>query len=91
VRAPRCDHLDQAIRPLKGAYIVFDQDLPSRGGAPEEGGGSPCDVDELIERGQRLVDAPWPYDGYPYEWHVEAWLIGDLGALASVILSRSQE
>ncbi|HUO75193.1 MAG TPA: hypothetical protein VMU39_30820 [Solirubrobacteraceae bacterium] len=68
--------------------MVFDRDLAARGDGPG-GGDGPCDVNELIARGQRLADAPWPYDGYPHEWHVEAWLIGDLGALASVILSRS--
>ena len=50
-----------------------------------------CDVQGLVDRGQRLADAPWQWDGYPYEWHVEAWLIGDFSALAAVALRRSRE
>ncbi len=46
---------------------------------------------DVIARGQRLADSPWPWDGFPLEWHVEAALIGDLSALAAVALLRSKD
>jgi hypothetical protein len=70
---------------------MSDRDRPPREEAPTGGEGSECDVQELIARGQRLVDSPRPWDGYPLEWHAEAWLVGDLAALAAVALLRRDE
>jgi hypothetical protein len=70
---------------------VFDRDIPSRGEAPSGGEGPESYVADVIARGQRLADSPWPWDGFPLEWHVEAWLIGDLSALAAVALLRSKD
>ena len=69
---------------------MFDRDTPSRGEVPSGEMGRRY-VRGVIARGQRLADSPWPWDGFPLEWHVEAWLIGDLGALAAVALRRSED
>jgi hypothetical protein len=46
-------------------------------------------VADVLARAERLIDAPRPYDGYPLEWHVEAWNVGDLTAIAMVALRAS--
>lgn len=54
--------------------------------APTEGGGALRSVEDVLARAERLIDSPRPYDGYPLEWHVEAWNVGDLTAIAMVAL-----
>jgi hypothetical protein len=49
------------------------------------------DIHEIKARAQHLADAPLPWDGYPLEWHVEAWLIGDITALAAVAILAERE
>jgi hypothetical protein len=46
-------------------------------------------VEDLIARGQRLVDSPRPAGGYPLGWHVEALHVGDLTAIAVAALRAS--
>ncbi len=70
---------------------MSSSDLPSRSDRPHRGRGSACDIDDLTARAQWLADAVHPWDGYPLEWHVEAWLIGDLSALAAVALLQSKD
>jgi hypothetical protein len=49
------------------------------------------DIEEFTARAQRLADAVLPWDGYPLEWHVEAWLIGDINGLATAAILKERE
>jgi hypothetical protein len=69
---------------------VSDPDVTGREESPGRGGGSALDVDAVIARAQWLADAHRPWDGYPLEWHVEAWMIGDLNAIAIASLRKHQ-
>jgi hypothetical protein len=63
---------------------VFGSDLSFGGGAP--GGEAQVRAAEaMLARGQALVDAARPYDGYPLVWHVEAMLVGDFAAMAAAL------
>jgi hypothetical protein len=56
----------------------------SPGGAPPRSGGKSDEVAALMARGQRLAELPRPAAGRPLAWHVEAYYLGDLAALAAV-------
>jgi hypothetical protein len=65
------------------ADVVPEFDFSVPGGAPTSPLRSP---EHIIDRAQRLVDSPQPYDGYPLEWHYEALNVGDLTAIAMAAL-----
>ncbi len=44
---------------------------------------------EIIARVGRLIETPRPADGYPLEWAVEAFFLGDATAIATLSLRRS--
>jgi hypothetical protein len=67
---------------------VSEFDFSVGGGAPKGSGGL-HGVDDVVDRAQRLIDSPRPYDGYPLEWHFEALNVGDLTAIATVALRAS--
>lgn len=50
---------------------------------PSGSRGSTREVQELIARGQRLVDAGRPPAGESLAWYVEASYVGDFPALAA--------
>jgi hypothetical protein len=74
---------------LSEANVVPELDFTSGGGAPKGSGGQLHGVDDIVDRAQRLIDSPRPYDGYPLEWHFEALNVGDLTAIAAVALRGS--
>jgi hypothetical protein len=78
-----------AVQPSCEADVVSDFDFGTRGDAPEGGSESLRRTEDVIDRAQRLIDSPRPYDGYPLEWHFEALNVGDLTAIASVALRSS--
>jgi hypothetical protein len=43
-------------------------------------------VQDVVARGQWLVDRPRPVGGRSLRWHVEAFYVGDLAALAVAAL-----
>jgi len=65
---------------------VPDFDFRAGGGAPAGDGGLLRSADDVVDRAQRLIDSPRPYDGYPLEWYFEALNVGDLTAVAIVAL-----
>ena len=69
--------------------VVPEFDFSTGGNAPDGSGGVLHSVDDVVDRAQRLIDSPRPYDGYPLEWHFEALNVGDLTAIATVALRAS--
>jgi hypothetical protein len=57
---------------------------------PAGSGPGERDVRRVAERGQWLVDTPRPGDGHPLRWHVEAFYVGDLTALAAAALRKQR-
>lgn len=56
------------------------------GGTPSGAQVSGCSMNELVARGQRIVQMSRPVDGYSLEWLVQAYHVGDLTAIATVAL-----
>jgi hypothetical protein len=83
-----CDH---GVRnpSLREANVVPDFDFSAHDHAPDAGAGQLDSVDDIVDRAQRLIDSPRPYDGYPLEWHYEALNVGDLTAIAIAALRGS--
>lgn len=67
------------------ARVVSDLDPPFRSRSPS-GVRASSNVQDVMARGQRLVDEPRPPGGYPLAWHVEAMYLGDLTATAGAAL-----
>jgi hypothetical protein len=59
-----------------------------RAGSRSRAQGPPYGANDLIGRLQQLLDTPRPVDGYPLEWFVEAWHLGDATALATLSLGE---
>jgi hypothetical protein len=44
------------------------------------------DVQDLVARGQRLVDGPRPTGEEALAWHIQAYFLGDFSATAAAAL-----
>jgi hypothetical protein len=61
---------------------------PCGGGSTRSGAqGSACSAKQLIDRVQSLSEMPRPVNGYPLEWVVEAFYIGDITAITTLAIS----
>jgi hypothetical protein len=65
-------------------------DLSSASSAGHPAGSGPArrHVQRVAARGQWLVDTPRPADGHDLRWHVEAFYVGDITALAAAALQK---
>lgn len=77
------------IRPVKTSSVA-NAERSGYSGAPPNVDGLDRDARELIARVQRLAEMPRPEVGYPLEWLVEAFHVGDLSAIATLTLRRGQ-
>jgi hypothetical protein len=67
-------------------------DLSSASSAGRPVGSEPArrHVQRIAARGQWLVDTPRPVGGHDPRWHVEAFYVGDITALAAAALQEQR-
>ena len=78
---------DCLIGPCPRRLIVMS---PQEFGGPSPETPGRLDADEVVARLQELVDARPAESGYPLEWAVPAYFLGDMNALA-VLSLRSED
>jgi hypothetical protein len=84
------DGLSGIIAWKREAHLMPSSESRGSSSTPSRASGLGCGPAEMIARLQRLLDTPRPVGGYPLEWFVEAFYLGDLTAIAALSIRSSK-